>query len=41
MEVVGFPVATVLHGRLAMRDGELIGTPTGRVVAFEETLGSG
>ncbi len=39
MEVVGFPVATLLHGRLAMRDGELIDPPTGRVVAFEETLG--
>ena len=40
MEVVGFPVATLLRGRLAMQDGELIGSPTGRVVAFEETLGS-
>jgi dihydroorotase len=41
MEVVGFPVATVLRGRLAMRDGELIGPATGRVVAFEETVGPG
>jgi dihydroorotase len=38
MEVVGFPVAALLRGRLAMRDGELIDSPTGRVVAFEETL---
>jgi len=41
MEVVGFPVAALLRGRIAMRDGELIGPPTGRVVAFEEPLGSG
>jgi dihydroorotase len=39
LEVVGFPVAALLHGRLAMRDGDLIDSPTGRVVAFEETLG--
>jgi dihydroorotase len=39
MEVVGFPVATLLRGRLAMRDGEPVGPPSGRVVAFEESLG--
>jgi dihydroorotase len=38
MEVVGFPVATLLRGRLAMRDGELVGPPSGRVVTFEETV---
>jgi dihydroorotase len=41
MEVVGFPVATLLRGRIAMRDGELVGPPTGRVVGFEETLDPG
>lgn len=39
MEVVGFPVATLLRGRLVMRDGELLGPPTGRLVTFEEPLG--
>ncbi len=38
MEVTGMPVATVLRGRPVMRDGELLGTPAGRLVVFEETV---
>lgn len=38
MEVKGIPVATVLRGRPVMREGELLGTPAGRVVGFEETV---
>lgn len=40
MEVVGFPVATLLGGHVAMRDGELVGPPRGRVVTFEDSLRS-
>ena len=28
----GMPVATILHGQIVMRDGELVGSPTGRAV---------
>jgi allantoinase len=28
----GAPVATIVRGRIVMRDGELVGTPTGRMV---------
>ncbi len=38
MEVTGVPVATVLRGQTVMRDGELLGTPAGRLVVFEETV---
>jgi len=38
LEVVGFPVATLLRGRIAARDGDLVGAPEGRPVVFEETL---
>jgi dihydroorotase len=33
-EVVGWPVATVLRGRIVMRDGELLGPPSGEPVRF-------
>ncbi|MBP6632316.1 MAG: dihydroorotase [Kofleriaceae bacterium] len=38
MEVTGKPVATIVHGQLAMRDGQLVGEPTGRAARFVETL---
>jgi dihydroorotase-like cyclic amidohydrolase len=28
----GMPVATIVRGRIVMRDGELVGKPTGRMV---------
>ncbi len=31
-EVVGFPVATIVGGKIVMREGELIGTPSGAPV---------
>ena len=34
MAVTGWPIATVVGGRLVMRDGALLGTPTGRPVGF-------
>ncbi|GAB4225522.1 MAG: dihydroorotase [Acidobacteriota bacterium] len=34
MEVRGWPVATIVRGRVVMRDGELLGEPSGRPVAF-------
>lgn len=38
MTVTGFPVMTVLRGRVAMREGELVGDPGGEIVRFEEAL---
>ncbi len=34
----GWPVATVLRGQVVMRDGEVLGAPTGQPVRFVETL---
>jgi dihydroorotase len=33
-EVTGWPVATILHGRVVMREGELLGPPAGRPLRF-------
>jgi dihydroorotase len=38
--VTGWPMATVIRGRIVMRDGELIGPPTGRPARFVGTLPS-
>jgi dihydroorotase len=38
MEVTGWPMATVIRGRVVMRDGELAGPPKGEAVRFLETL---
>ncbi|WP_333592260.1 dihydroorotase [Brevundimonas sp.] len=38
METTGWPMATIVRGRLVMRDSELIGTAHGRPVRFQETL---
>ena len=38
MEVTGWPRATIVRGRVVMRDGELIGKAGGRPVRFQETL---
>lgn len=38
METTGWPMATIVRGRMVMRDGELIGTAHGRPVRFQETL---
>lgn len=35
MKVKGWPVGTIVRGRLVMQDGELIGTPSGRLARFE------
>ncbi|WP_312816006.1 dihydroorotase [Brevundimonas sp.] len=37
-EVTGWPVATIIRGRVVMQDGELIGTAHGQPVRFQETL---
>ena len=37
-ETAGWPMATVVRGRVVMRDDELIGTAHGRPVRFQETL---
>jgi dihydroorotase len=38
MTVTGWPVATILRGTFAMRDGQLVGDPRGQPVRFGETL---
>ena len=38
MEVTGWPKATIVRGRIVMRDDELIGSPIGAPVRFQETL---
>jgi len=34
LTVTGWPVATIIRGRIAMREGEVLGTPTGRPITF-------
>ena len=36
--VTGWPIVTVIRGRVVMREGELLGEPAGRPVRFVETL---
>jgi dihydroorotase len=38
VETTGWPVATILRGRVAMRDGVVAEPPSGRAVRFQETL---
>jgi dihydroorotase len=38
MSVTGWPRATIIRGRIVMRDDELIGAPAGGPVRFAETL---
>ena len=38
-EATGWPMATIVRGRVVMRDGELVGAAHGRPVRFMETLG--
>ena len=37
-EARGWPMATIVRGRVVMSDGELVGTAHGRPVRFQETL---
>ena len=38
-EATGWPMATIVRGRVVMRDGELVGSAHGRPVRFMEPLG--
>jgi dihydroorotase len=40
-EVTGWPVMTILRGRIAMREGELLDAPGGAPVRFVDTLAPG
>jgi dihydroorotase len=40
MEVTGWPVATVLRGHLAMKEGELLGPPRGEILDFDGCIGT-
>ncbi|HEY0103299.1 MAG TPA: dihydroorotase [Brevundimonas sp.] len=37
-EATGWPMATIVRGRVVMRDGQLLGAAHGRPVRFQETL---
>jgi len=37
-EAIGWPMATLVRGRVVMKDGELLGSAHGRPVRFQETL---
>ena len=41
MEVTGWPKATLIRGRVVMRDDEIIAPSLGRPVRFQETLAAG
>jgi dihydroorotase len=41
MTVTGWPVMTIVRGAVVMRDGALVGAPTGRPMAFSECLPAG
>jgi dihydroorotase len=34
MQVTGWPVATIVRGQVVMRDGEVVGAPSGKLVTF-------
>ena len=38
LEVTGWPIATIVRGHVAMRDGQLVGAPHGHALSFVETL---
>lgn len=38
LTVTGWPVATIVGGRMVMRDGQLLGDPVGKAVRFVECL---
>jgi dihydroorotase len=38
MATIGWPVATILRGRVVMRDGAVVETPSGNALRFLETL---
>ncbi len=40
VEATGWPMATIVRGRVVMKDGELVGSAQGRPVRFQETLGA-
>jgi len=40
-EATGWPIATIIRGRVVMRDGQLQGDPAGRPVRFADTLPQG
>ena len=40
MKVTGWPMATIVGGRIAMREGQLLGEPAGRPIRFIGTLAS-
>jgi dihydroorotase len=37
MQVTGWPIATIIRGHVAMREGALLGEPQGAPLRFKET----
>ena len=40
MEVTGWPMATIIRGRVVMREDQILGPAAGKPVRFMETLGA-
>jgi dihydroorotase len=40
MEVTGWPKATIIRGKVVMRDDEIVAPSLGQPVRFQETLGA-
>jgi dihydroorotase len=38
MTVIGWPTATIIRGHIVMRDDQLLATPQGAPIRFQETL---
>jgi dihydroorotase len=38
LEVTGWPVATIIRGRVVMREDQILGPPAGAPVRFMESL---
>ena len=37
MDVVGWPISTIIRGNIVMQNDELCSTPVGKPIAFKET----
>lgn len=41
ISTLGWPKATIVRGHIVMRDDEVLGSPKGEMVQFQETLAAG
>ena len=38
MDIIGWPMGTIIRGNVVMRDGEIAAEPIGKPVKFQDTL---